>query len=456
MDRRQYFIECLQAGKYRSKRWIFSVFTLNKNVPTLEAKNKLITGASLWLAEDTELDYEIMKNPADDKGVYFVDPNNQRQLTKIEDVVSTEPVFRVRDRITLNPGDLANVGSEIDTTYGNALINAMVLVWPFGNKIPFITGRINGGDLEEKIGARLKDTPPDGVERDPSFLYVDEFLKYCEAMSSLAGLAPINVPSASRRSMTVDPSVIKRRDELLEQYKDQLGDPAIVARIEEELANLDKATFKGDPAEGFYISKKGFEVTRKRQFVMVGTESGFGDTKRGVKPITASLQEGWQIEYLPEMADSLRSGSFNRGSQTALGGESVKYFYRIFQNTKVAEEDCGTNGGITRLITKDNWKSFLGLHLVPTNDRSPDTTRLTEEKIKSFIGQRIKVRSPMICKTEGASFCARCVGDSLARSPTGLHIAFADVGSIFMLSFMKKMHGTALRTARYDPRISIT
>ena len=456
MDRRQYFVECLQAGKYRSKRWIFSVFTLNKNVPTPEDKNKLVTGADQWLSTGEDFNYEIMKNSADEKGVYFVDPNNNGALTKIDDAVVTEPIFRVKDRITLHPGDLANVGEEIETTYGNALINAMVLVWPFGNKVPFITGRISGSALEEKIGSRLKDTPPEGTERDPAFLYVDEFLKYCEAMSSLAGLAPINVPSASRRSMTVDPAVVKRRDELLEQYKDQLSDPAIVARIEEELAELDKSQFKGDPAEGFYISKKGFEVNRKRQFVMVGTESGFGDTKRGVKPITNSLQEGWQIEYLPEMADSLRSGSFNRGSQTALGGESVKYFYRIFQNTRVAEEDCGTNGGITRLITKDNWKAFLGLHLVPTGDRSPDTTRLTEEKIKSFIGQRIKIRSPMICKTEGASFCARCVGDALARSPTGLHIAFADVGSIFMLSFMKAMHGKALRTARYDPRISIT
>ena len=38
----------------------------------------------------------------------------------------------------------------------------------------------------------------------------------------------------------------------------------------------------------------------------------------------------------------------------------------------------------------------------------------------------------------------------------GLHIATADIGSAFMLVFMKKMHGVALKTARYRFTHSIT
>jgi len=456
MDRRQYFIEAMQAEKFKSKDWIISVFAVNRYDPDLQKTSK----GQEWLADPDPV-YNIVHNPADKEGVYFIDPNNGNQMTKIDGAHSELPVFGVKDRIDLNPGDLPNVFEKIDTTYGNALINCIILVWPFKDKFPFVTGRINGFALEARIAARLKDTPEAGAERDPAFVYVDEFLLYCEAMSSLAGISEIYVPAASPKSMVIDHAVIKRRDELLEQYKEQLHDPAIVAKIDAELAALDRSMFKGDDAEGFYIKGKSFDVSRKRAFVMVGIESGFGDTRNGVNPITKSLEEGWDIERMPDMVDSLRSGIYNRGSQTALGGESVKYFYRIFQNTRVAEDDCGTKSGIPRTVTKDNWKTFVGLHLAAQQQRDgqsahPDVTRLTEEKLQLLIGKTIITRSPMMCKTEGASFCALCVGDTLAKLKTGLHIAAADVGSIFMLLFMKAMHGKALRTAVYDPVRSIT
>jgi hypothetical protein len=85
-----------------------------------------------------------------------------------------------------------------------------------------------------------------------------------------------------------------------------------------------------------------------------------------------------------------------------------------------------------------------------------DATRLTEAMLKGMIGKKVKIRSPMLCKTAAPSFCARCVGDGFAANPTGLHIAISDVGSNFMYAFMQAVHGKALKTARYRFKHSIT
>ena len=249
--------------------------------------------------------------------------------------------------------------------------------------------------------------------------------------------------------MSVDPAVLKRRDELLLEYGNQLHDPAIVARIETELTQMDREWFKGDPGEGFLLSAKSVDVSRKRAFVMVGVETGFSDTRDGVEPIKKSLNEGWDLNQMPAMVNNARSGSYNRGHETALGGESVKYFYRVFQNTRVVEDDCQTTEGLLWTITEDNYTTFAGLW-------TTEGVVLDNATTKALIGKTIKIRSPMLCRTASPSFCAKCVGNLLAANPTGLHIAASDVGSIFMSTFMGAMHGKALRTAKFDYRNAIT
>lgn len=448
MDKRQFLIEAIQAGAYRRRAWCIKAFSVTKHEP-------------YQLGNPVE-PYDIVITSEDKVGIYCIDPTSEMKPVKIEGATQTEPIFQMKDRIKLLPGDLPSVKEEIDTTCGNVLVNAMVLIWPFGDKIPFQVGRINGRKLEAMLASKLHDTPEEGATRDKDKIYVDELIKYCDAMAALGSLATLNVPAASPKILTIDPSVIKRRDELLKENADRLHDAATLAKIEAELVAMDKATMKGDPSEGFMILGKQWDVCRKRQFIMLGAEPGFGETQHGVKPIETSLREGWQVKRMPEMIDNLRSGSYNRGAETAMGGESVKYFYRVFQNTRVAEDDCGSTSGLKWKITEDNFRRFVGLHradiTVKTTDKAAkaEASRLTPEVLKSLIGKTIEVRTPMLCKTQAPSFCARCVGDSLAMTPTGLHIAASDVGSAFMLVFMKKMHGVALKTSRYRYKHSIS
>lgn len=442
MDRQQYFIEAMQAGAYKHRAWILSVFTVVREGPEIKRKKKKL-----------DFPYQIIRLP-DDDNLYFRDPKNNNELTLIDNSSKKNQLFNLKERIKLKPFDLQNVKEEVDTIYGNVLINAMLLVYPFGDKIPFITGKIKGSKLDSIVANLLTDYPEDPSQRKPDRIYVDEYLKYAKAAASLAGLAQLCAPAASEKTMVIDPAIIKRRDELLAEYKDRLNDPAILARIETELTAMDRASMKGDPAEGFFIKDKSYDVVRKRCFIMLGAEMGFNESKDGVEPIIKSLEEGMDLDNLPATINNLRSGSYSRGHETALGGESVKYFYRIFQNTTISEEDCGTNTGLIWHFKPDIAHRFVGLHLGGlgngTEIVSPDVSRITEAKLKDLTGKVVMVRSPQTCKTPAPSYCARCMGDTMALNPTGVHISASDVGSIFLSSFMGAMHGKALRTAKFE------
>lgn len=445
MDKRQYLIEAIQANAFKYKEWLLSAFS--------------ITEKNYEKESEFNYPYQLIYKP-DDSRVFFRDPN-ESDLGVIDDSNKDEPLYTFKDRITLKPFDLPNVPTTIETNLGNVIFNAIVLAYPFGNKIPFLTGKIKPGKVDSLVAERLTDYPADGVERDPSKIYIDEYLKYAKAVSSLAGLSQLCTSSGSVETMTIHPDVIKLRDELLKKHAGELNDPAILAKIETELCKLDREKIKGTDAEGFLISDKLFDVIRKRSFLLVGAETGFSDAKKGVEPITKSLEEGWDTAQMPAMVNNLRSGSYSRGGETALGGESVKYFYRIFQNATVSEVDCGSVDGVFWNITADNVQRFVGLHIV-VDDRKPDDvidpniTRLTEDKLKQSIGKVLNIRSPRGCYTPSPSFCARCVGDTVAINPTGLHITTSDVGSKFLSIFMGAMHGKALRTARLQINTSIT
>ncbi len=430
MDKRQYFLAALQNNAALYKAWVLSTFAV-------------IHKRSVEKLQSDPHPFHLIHSKQNEDKVYFKDPKTD-EWGVIEGAEWGKPIFDFDDPIHLEPGDLPNVTEAVDTTYGNALFNAMVIVYAFGSKMKFKTGAISGSMMEKEIGSKLKDTPDNEQDRKDEFYYVDELLRHNDAVTALSGFAGVFCPAASEKSMTIDPAIIKRRDQLLKENKDKLNDPAVIAAIEKELVEMDIKSFENDPAKKFYIKDKTYAVSRKRCFIMFGVETGF-DTGKEAKLIVPSLKEGWDLNNLPGMVESLRAGSYNRGHETALGGESVKYFYRIFQNTRVLEEDCNTTKGLRWKVTLSNLKKFIGLHPLSKGE----TKGYTEAELKQLVGKEIVLRSPLYCKTKAPSFCAKCVGDSFAANPTGLHTSISDVGSRFLYVFMLAMHGKALRTAEY-------
>jgi hypothetical protein len=431
MHKRDYFLAALRAESYRWKKWVIGCFSLTMTVSGDEPR--------------VEFPYQLFHN---ENGFYFHDPDNNHAITWLEGAEPNEAPFHFKQEIVLGVGEIPNLKKGITSTYGNLLFNQLVLCYAFGDKIEYLEGPISVSKVESIIEGRLQDDPPEGTDRDPKAIYVSEYKKFNEAIFSLAGYTQLCVPSATPRTMTTDPKIKERRAELLEQYKDRLHDPVVQAMIDKELIAMDRAWIDGDPNKGFYYRNKSFDVVRKKVFLTQGAEQGFG--VQG-KFIPNSLEDGWDIKHLPAMSNSLRDGSFNRGSQTMLGGEATKFNYRIFQNTSVTEDDCGSRLGLQVSLSKDNVKHFVSnFALTAKGD-----VEITKENAESFIGKTVRVRSPIYCKTSGANFCAKCMGRKISATPRAIPTYAADIGSMFLGIFMKAMHGKALVTAEWDPATAI-
>ena len=436
MQNNEYYLKALQDGAYEYRDWVISCFSVCDY--DIYDDN----------TSDTFYDYQLVKRKSESTKLYYYHSNNPDELIELSEYLEGKPLMYYKDRITLKVGDLINVKTDIETNFGNCLFNCIALIYPFKDKIEFITGRVSGRKIENLIASKLLDTPTDDSPRDPDMFYVDELIKHADAVTSLEAFNFTCVPTTSATTMVPNPTVIKRRDELLNKYKDELHKPAIVAKIQEELSALDKSYFKDDKASGFYLSGKAYDVTRMKKFIMLGMIGGLG----GEKPelVTTSLAEGWAKESLPSLIDDIRSGSYARGKSTAIAGAGVKLVYNAFQTVNIktdeTENDCGDTEGMLWSITNDNYDMFNGRVMLD----GKTLVELTDSLTKEYIGKTIRIRTPLLCKSPPPSYCATCVGKSISMLPNSVHITASAINSIYMNVTMKSMHGKSLKTRKYD------
>lgn len=415
---------------YYKAEWVFTLFTVVRNNEVEQIKN--LYPFRIGVMNDKYAGY------VDDTWIAFDDsPDISSPLFQVDEVIT----IATKDDIVQNYSTF-----PFKTRVGNLFVNYYILVSAFGDKVDYQNGSISISALEDLVTARLVD----GNEKDANdkhALYVDEVKKFSSACISIAGFSSIATPSASRYTMVAPPGIKEFKDQLIAKYKDKLDDPAIVAEIDKQLVEYDKKFQAQDPDGGFLYKPKAFNVSRKKLFLMHGYEQS--DMSPDPDFVPNSLSEGWDIEKLPSMINSLRDGSFNRGAKTALGGEATKFIFRIFATTRIAEEDCGTKIGMRRTVTKADVNKFI---ISPNGNN----ILLTEENIKDFIGKEQVVRSPGFCKTGNANFCLHCLGLNFKGSENALAALASEVGSDMLNIFMSKMHGSQLATTvwKYKETIS--
>lgn len=435
MNKLEFFLAAMRAEEFRRRAWVISAFSLIRE------------DAEEWKKDPYP--YRIVQTPA---GYFFVDPDKDRQLSPIDGVKAGEPPFSVKEKTLLPAFGEKKFAKPLETTYGRILFNYTVLYYPFKNKLEYVDRRIKPSEVEEMILPKLRDTPAEGEERKQELIYVDEYLNFCDAMFYLASFTQICVPAGSKKSMTAAPGIKELRKKLFEENKDRLHDPAVIAMIDAELVKYDREYMKGDPAEGFLINGKSWNIVRKKMFGMHGAEMGLSESV-SVELIPNSLSEGWDVSKFPVMNNSLRIGSFNRGHQTMMGGESVKWLLRASSNINITKDDCGSRLGNPITVDGKNYSWLIGFHVITPqgSDHVPD-----EEAAKKYIGKDVLVRSPMYCKLDKTDYCSTCCGSRLAENPTGLSVAISEYGSTFLDIYMSAAHAKALLLAKMDYKTAIT
>lgn len=440
MLKRDLFMAAMKAGNYKLVKWLIGAFTVT------------VEGPDDW--QQDAYPYRIVSTPL---AVFYCNPDNPSELLKVEDGVPGQALYRFKEKTELLPLEIPNYGNGVDTpvvtSYGNVFFNWAVLVRAFGTKIEFYnpTDKVKVGKIEDMILERLVDDPdvgavtPDKV--DQNVIYISEYLKFAEGMFYLTSLTQLCTYGATKKVLLAPPGIKEFKAALLEQYKDKLDDKETIAKIDAALIKYDSDWLKGDPAENFLIDDKSRTTVRRKLFLMAGAETGLDENSVKANLIQNSLQEGWDVSKFPDMNNSLRAGSFNRGSQTQLGGVSVKWLLRASSNMNVTADDCGSRLGNIVQVTKENLHRLVGFSMVTQEGNKRIKNK---DEAGAYLGKKLLMRSPMYCKLTKTDYCKVCVGERLTVNPDGLSIAVSDYGSAFLAIYMKAMHGKNLQTARMN------
>ena len=421
MNKFEYFKLACKEKLFEQRRWVFSAFTVQQEGPQEWMKDPYFG--------------RIVQTPS---GSFFV--NQQKELEPLENTLASKPVFHLMEGIALDKKEFDNVNEPMTVSLGNLIFNLCAIIPAFGDKVPFVRGNIEISKLEGHIAKRLKSTPKPGEKREPEFLYVDEYLRFCDSFSYLTEFTQICTVALTPKAITQAPGTIELRNKLVKEHEGHLDDPLVVAKIEAELLKHDAEYLKGDPSESFLITKKSRGTARKKLFLDYGADAGLTKTFK-VDMIQKSLSEGWDVSKMPTMINALRAGSFDRGAETQLGGEAVKWLYRASSNVNILDKDCGSRLGLAITVDEHNKKKLIDMRIIT---ESSSRVIKNEEEASTYLGKRLMIRSPMYCKLEKTDYCRYCVGEKLGANPNSGATAISKLGSTFLALSLSSFHAKAV------------
>jgi len=430
MNKIEFFMAAMKSDLFKKRAWVVSAFAIINEDFTVWSKSPY--------------PYRIVQTST---GYFYCDPDKDLKLTLIEDAETGKPLFNFKETISLKAGDVPNLTKDIVTVIGNVFFNYCCIVYAFGDKIEFMQGSVDISDVEDMIAGRMEDDD----SQKKGAIFVKEYLRFANSVAFLTNFTQLCVWAATEKMLKAPPGIKEFKEKLLQENKDRLSDPMVIAKIDAQLVAFDAAYLKDDPCENFLLSKKSRNIVRKKMFLMHGAEVGLSQGVE-VDLISNSLDQGWQPEKFSAMNNSLRAGSYNRGIETALGGDAVKWLLRASSNIVATIDDCGTLLGKDIVVGTDDVKKILGMSLI---ENGQPVLMDTPEQAGSYLGKAVRVRSPMYCNVNNTDYCLTCIGKRLANNPTAISIAVSEYGSKFQSLFMALGHAKAILLAKMEYQKSI-
>lgn len=350
--------------------------------------------------------------------------------------------YNPNDWFMLKPGMISVFKEKIPikTTIGRFIFNRFLNESIFGTKFPYFNGS-NYSKFDEQITDAFIEGE---ITPDQSCMYQTKraWLEYTPT--------EILVPGISFKSITPNPIVIKRREELFKKYEKELaaGDVKIASAIEKELITLAKEVNKDDPSMRLYdLKKPSLGNNFKNIAVMVGPLPS--NTEPGKYHIAKqSYIEGIPKEDYAAYADQLIFGSWSRSVNTQVGGAQVKEMQSAMQSEVIdlnPNSDCGTNLYATIKLNENNIDMYYWKYALT----SKGLVMITKKNASQFIGKSVKIRSVLYCKNE--QYCEKCSGafyNKMKISNAGL-TCFLVASKIQNLS-MRAMHNAIIQTKELE------
>lgn len=422
MHKLDYLFLAFKNRAYVRKTFLMSIFSMVHDTP----KNRKLLEA---------VPYCAIRDDAT-KEVYFM---NDGVKMVIEGHVWGQPIFNKNEKLTVDVEAHEFITEKMETTIGLFLTNIVVLFESFGKRTSYINGKISGGTIMGVIDGLMVDNPVNGAELPPGKASVDECLKVSKQLDYLEGMNQVFVKASSIDVLTVHPDVIALRDKLLKELEDQgkLNDPTAVAVAIDKVIALDAKIQYSGPSKDFFINSKFIDNARKKMFIIFDMVPDFNTGKYNL--LRKSLDEGWDPEHYPEYINTAISASFDRGNATGEGGAEVKLAILLTNRIQIGGEDCQSPRTESVKISKHNLKGWIGGYHMVDGERTPVTK-------ETPIGSVVNMRVPQFCTQEDDNLCSTCCGTKLGAIKERVSAETVYVFTQFMLTRMKAMHVSQLKT----------
>lgn len=417
MKKEDYFKYGIENRLYRKLAWIYQVFAYVPNIKT-----------------------------------EYIDTTKDKPFVKVNDewveleTSIKEPFYKLNDKITIDNNLVPMVEKPLLISLGRLLANKILIVDIFKGLIPFKDGEISVKFMEAEIVKLWNDNKID-VTHYEEFIY---------AVSYLQDFSRIATVSATERNLKPPTGLVefkeKTRLEMEKEFgKDWVRDRSKVVIFENKLRDFDTEYLKGDPSLGGLISGKVKDGARTKMFLTFGAELTFDKKSGKTALVYNSLLDGIpkDKELLTNMFNTSRSGSYDRGKNTQLGGSAAKDTLRSTSGIVIVDGDCGDLVGKNVIINSSNHKRLENRFIIINNK----PVLVTDSS--QYIGQEVRLRSPQYCKSEKDSLCSICVGNSLSQYKKGIPILMTDITAIILATSMAAMHFKTLQNIKIDFKSTI-
>lgn len=356
--------------------------------------------------------------------------------------VKQQPLFSPTDIMILEKDEFYNK-EQVQTTVGRFVINKLLLSPNIIKVIGYQNIVLNDKGISKLDGTIFNLRLAEKI----SVKDVHQYLDKCTWMYSLNKYL---VESLSVDINIMPDKVKKEKDKLQKEYADQLaaGNINVANMMEKKLIDLSMEEIK--TTNGYEIYESGARGSvgnnYKNTVLMRGGIMNFNDPSK-FDVSTASLVEGIPKEEYHIYANIMVAGSYSRAKNTEIGGYLGKKLHSAFQHIMIDKigTDCGTDKTIEIEITDFNEGMLYYRFIV----EGSQLVLLTPDNIKSYIGKKVKMRSPLYCCSD--KFCHKCAGELYHRiGITNVGLLTNRQGTTLMQYAMKQFHDNTVKLAKLD------
>lgn len=317
-------------------------------------------------------------------------------------IIEEKSRFEPTDYFQLKAGEYIN-RTDIETTVGSFIFNKFIVEPLFAQHIDYVNWELTDGGLGKLEGMLSELLLEDKITTTEFADYLDrvqwlgmQFHEPLAASFTMKGLKPLD-------------SVIKRRDELIEENKEALekGDIMTMSAIEKELVELAKKEISDDPSMDLYYSGARGSIPNNYKQLSIVKGPVFNKTIGKYQFIKKSFFEGIDKEDIAAAATNVVNGQYPKSCGTAISGYKAKQVSSLGQAVILRKDvqDCGTKAYVEIVIPPSMKSKFLYRYVIDGGK----LVMLDNSNIDKYVGKKVKLRSIMYCGCD-SGVCMTCAG----------------------------------------------